>query len=96
MKKEIQCLARLFDLTKCQHDMLEFLISEKLVTKDSVYNLYNSDPRILPKAIHEILTSLKDDELVQLIDYTWNILPVENICVTIISDTDKKEFIYSK
>ena len=96
MNREIQCLTRLFDLTQCQHELLEFLIEEKLITKDSVHDLYHSDPRTIPKSIHEILTSLKNDQAVQLIDYMWNILPVESICVTIITDTEKREFTYTK
>lgn len=96
MNIQIRCLARLFQLTTCQYDILDFLLEEKLITTDHILSIKNSDPKLISSHIYATLETLKAEDRIQLVDYVWNLLPVESICVTIVSDSSKKEFTYTK
>ena len=46
----------------------------------------------MPKMIHVKLATLSKANKLQLIEYSWQVLPVELIKVTIITDRAQKEF----
>jgi hypothetical protein len=90
---ELQCLQRLIEKTNCQQEITEWLVTEKLLTKDAEKAIYaNKSHTNIIYEIHKVLQSLRDNERVQLLDYVWNILPVEQIRITIVSDNERHEF----
>lgn len=92
MSKEIQCLQRLQDLTGQLEDILAFLKLEGLVDDNQIRSVKLSPDH--PKEIRGILNDLKVRQKVQLLQYEWSVLPVENIAITIITDRNQKEFIF--
>ncbi len=92
-KKEITCLNRLQDLTGQLPDIIAFLKAEGLVDDNQIKTVRESAD--YAKEVHMILRDLQVRGKFQLLEYTWNVLPVENICIFILTDRDQKEFIYS-
>lgn len=93
IKKEIDCLNRLQDLTGQLNDLLMFLKLENLID-DGVIRYVNNSPD-KAKEIQLILRDLQVRQRLQMLVYEWTVLPVENITITIITDHNQKEFIYT-
>lgn len=92
-RRQIECLARYAELTSHFDDILEFLFSEKLVSRDLIRaTKQNPD---LPKEIEALLNSLQQDSKLQLLEYEWSLLPVERIKITLITDNLSKEFTFN-
>lgn len=90
--KEIECLVRLDALNGAITEIMEFLISERLLDKDATEKIRRSP---LPeKELQISLNELKLKEKIQLLEYTWHVLPRENITITIVTDISKREFAY--
>ena len=90
---ELECLQRLIKKTNCQQEITDWLIAEKLISKDAATAIYANKSHVkIIYEIHKTLQSLRDNERVQLLDYVWNILPVEQIRITIVSDNERHEF----
>ena len=92
-RQEIECLTRLNSLSGSVEDILEFLLSEALITKDDVRAVKLSPE--MPKVVHRLLTSLSATGKVQLMEYEWSILPVERIKVLFVTDRNSREFTYN-
>jgi hypothetical protein len=90
---ELECLQRLIVKTSCQQDITAWLVAEKLLTKEAEKAIYANKSQInVIYEIHKTLQSLRENDKVQLLDYMWNILPVEQIRITIVSDNERCEF----
>lgn len=92
-RKEIECLARLHALSGALDDVLEFLVSEKLIAPEAVKEAKLSPET--PKVVHQMLADLSTTEKVQLLEYEWTILPVERIKILFVTDRNSKEFTYN-
>lgn len=93
IKKEINCLNRLQELTGQLQDILDFLKLEGLVDDNQVRSIRQSADH--PKEIQAILRDLQVRQKIQMLQYEWTVLPVENIIITIITDRNQKEFIFN-
>jgi len=92
---KLECLQRLSKKTSCLREMTGFLVQEKLINRTQEKTIYtNKNSQLIIREVHNLLTSLLDEEEVQLVDYMWNILPVEQIRITIVSDNEKREFTF--
>lgn len=91
--KEIQCLQRLQDLTGQLEDILQYLKLENLVDDNQLKTVRLSADHA--KEVQQILRNLKVREKVQMLEYEWHVLPVENIRISIITDRNHKEFIFN-
>ena len=92
---KLKCLQRLTNKTNCEKEITEWLVSEKLLSVSEEKSIYlNKSISLINVEIHNVLSGLLREERVQLLDYTWNILPVEQIRITIVSDKEKREFTY--
>jgi hypothetical protein len=92
-RKEIECLNRLQELTQQRDNILQFLLSENLIDSAKVAYVRQS-----PDSNKELQYSLKDlqtAQKLQLLEYEWTILPVENIRLYIITDRSQMEFVYN-
>lgn len=93
IKREVECLNRLQELTGQLEDILSFLKQENLVDDNQIKSVKLSADH--PKEIRSILQDLKVRQKLQLLQYEWSILPVENITITVITDRNQKEFIFN-
>jgi len=91
--KQIECLKRLSELTTSMDEILDFLFTEKVATKDECSAVKRSTNQ--HKELVILLQTLKANDKFQLLEYEWTILPVERICITIVTDKTRKEFDYS-
>lgn len=92
-KRQIECLTRYGALTANLEDVLEFLFHEKLASKDLIKaTKQNAD---LPKEVEALLSSLAQNNKLQLLEYEWILLPVERIKITLITDNVSKEFTFN-
>lgn len=93
VKREIECLQRLQDLTGQLEDILQFLKLENLVNDNQLKTVHLAADHA--KEIQSILRSLQSAGKLQLLEYHWTLLPVENISIAIITDRNHKEFIFN-
>lgn len=92
---KLECLQRLAQKTQCEKVITEWMVSERLITKDDENAIFvNKGENLIIHEIHILLGTLLATEKVQLVDYMWNILPVEQIRITLVSDNEKREFTY--
>lgn len=93
VKREIECLNRLQEMTGQLEDILSFLKQESLVDDNQIKSVKLSADHA--KEIRGILQDLKVRQKLQLLQYEWNVLPVETICITVITDRNQKEFSFN-
>lgn len=93
ISKEIQCLQRLQDLTGQLEDILQFLKLEGLVDDNQLKTVKLAADHA--KEVQQILKALKVGNKVQMLEIEWNVLPVENIRIMIVTDRNHKEFIFN-
>lgn len=91
--REIACLQRLHELTQQLSDIVAFLKLEGLVDDNQIRNLRQSAD--FPKEMQLILRDLQVRQKLQLLSYNWQVLPVENIDIHIITDRDSRNFTFN-
>lgn len=92
-RRQIECLERLQSLTGQLELILQFLKQEGFVDDNQMRSVKNSADHA--KEVQLILRDLQVKNKLQLLEYEWSVLPVENIKITIITDRDSKEFIHN-
>lgn len=92
-KREIECISRLQGLSLAIDDILGFLLSESMITKEQIKHLRSSADQA--KMLHSYLLNLSKENRLQLLEYEWQVLPVERIKILLISDKNSKEFSYN-
>ena len=98
MKREIECLVRLQQLTAGLDDMMGFLVEEEILDVTEVKKMRSEafPASDFYRRIQEIRGSkhnLKNS--IQMMEYHWEVLPVERIKVTIVTDRTQREFVYN-
>lgn len=93
IKKEIDCLTRLNELTGQIPDILQFLLEEDIIKADKLKWINHQPDKA--KELQVILRDAAVTKKVQMVTYDWSILPVENICINIVTDQNQKEFVYN-
>ena len=91
---QILCLQRLQDTTGQLEEILQFLKLEGLVDDNQVKSVRLGADHA--KEIQQILRNLQVTNKLQLLMYEWNILPVENIMISIITERNSREFTYNR
>ena len=89
---EIKCLARLDELLATNDSIMEFLVSEELMTREQRKAFMLSAD--VPKALQGFMGSIRGSKI-QLLSYEWVVLPDERLKVTIITDRNNREFSYN-
>jgi len=92
-RSEIDCLNRLQALTGQLFEIIIFLKEEKLIDDNHIRTVKGSADT--SKEIQLLLRSLQKEGKFQLLEFTWNILPVEMINIYIVTDRNQKEFVYN-
>lgn len=93
VQKEIECLNRLHFLTQQLDDILLFLKFENLIDDTTVKNIRSGSDHA--KDIQILLRDLQTNHKLQMLTYEWSILPIENICISIVTDRSHKDFIFN-
>jgi hypothetical protein len=93
--REIECLAKLNDEIYCFSEISDFLLAEKIIEPMKYSELKNTIRRELPYALHAIFTHAIRQDVLQLVDYHWELLPKEKICITIVSTMAKRDFCWN-
>lgn len=91
---QILCLQRLQDTTGQLEDILQFLKLEMLVDDNQMKSVKLSADHA--KEIQQILRDLQVKNKLQMLEYEWNVLPVENILITIITERNQREFSFNR
>ena len=93
-RREQECLVQLQYKTLGLDDILAFLKEEKLIDDVQIKTIRSSAE--YPKEIQKVLWNLKQSEKIQLLEYFWQVLPVEQIKILIITNRAQKEFTYDE
>ena len=89
--KKLDCLKRFFSLNPhIFSQIMEFLKDEFIIPESDIYNYKISQNK--PEFMYKLLESI--EKKVQLISFTWSILPSEYIIINIVTDKESKEFSY--
>lgn len=91
--KEIECLKRLQNRKGGADELLEFLVSENFIDTHKAKSIKTSPEAF--KELHECLKSLHDANKFQLLEYEWQVLPIERIKITIVTDRIHREFVHN-
>jgi len=91
---QINCLQRLQDTTGQLEEILQFLKLEKLVDDNQLKSVRLSADHA--KEVQQILRHLQVTNQLQLLVYEWNVLPVENILISIVTERNSKEFGFNR
>ena len=91
---QINCLQRLQDTTGQLEEILQFLKLEKLVDDNQLKSVRLSADHA--KEVQQILRHLQVTNQLQLLVYEWNVLPVENILISIVTERNNKEFGFNR
>ena len=94
MNKKVEFFHKLFKLLQCRQDILEYLAEEKVIPEVAVQDILHQQHQTHASQIATILENALKEERLQLVSYEWNVLPNEQLCLTIVSDNNKKEFKY--
>ena len=84
---------RLDELVASYDAILEFLLQEDLITRQESVAVRSSAD--IAKVIHTKLIVLSKTNRVQLIEYSWEVLPVERVKLFIVTDRASREFSYN-
>lgn len=91
--RKIEFMNRLFKLSYCQEELLQFLIDEKLIT--DFERSCVKDTADLPKFYVTLLERLCKEEKLMLADYEWIMLPVERLKLTLVTERNTRELLYN-
>jgi len=92
-QKEVECIQRLLDVALMVEEWMDFLLENKLLDSSGIPAFALERNKAL--YIHNVLTEGKKTEKVLLLDFEWQLLPVERIKVTIVTARNTKEFVYN-
>ena len=93
VKREIECLKRLQEMTSQLDDIMLFLRTEGLIEDNHIRIAKNSPDTA--KEVQLLLHDLQKRGQLQMLEFEWTLLPVENICVHIITDRNQREFVFN-
>jgi hypothetical protein len=88
---KIACLRSLIKYGQSKTEMIDYLISEQILTIDEARSLGVED---FSTIFFLKLSKALDSGKIMLFDFSWVLLPKEHISVTIISNSGTKEFSY--
>lgn len=91
-RKKVECLATYFKKTESMESFIEYLKDEKLYNEDTFHGLDRFDEKV--RTIYNILEQGVKDEKILLLDYHWQILPIHQIKIQIITNRSKRDFLY--
>ena len=92
-KREIDCLSRLQDRSGSIDEIIAFLVEGKLMDLEMAKKVKQSSDEA--KEIHAYLKDLSRNDKIQLLEFSWVILPVEIIKIQLVTHRDNRQFTYN-
>lgn len=77
-------------LSGASASLKDFIIEESIADKDVYVDAHN--PTMVAEAIYISLRKALKEDRIMLVDYEWNILPKEQIRITVTTNELHKEF----
>ena len=90
--KKIECIARLIKREESYTDMALWLVENKIVTLEEAKRPTRDQEK--SEFLYHSFKKGETMEKIQLLDFEWTILPLEQIKITCITEREKKEFTY--
>lgn len=91
--KKIECIARLNTLRGGIDEILTFLVEENILLEQTARALRLSPETA--KETYRLIQGFFAAGKFQLLEYEWQLLPVERIKITIVTDRNSREFVYN-
>ena len=91
--RKIECLERLNKMTGGVDELFAFLKEEKLIDVETAKKIQQSSDRA--KNLQIFLSELSKTDKIQMLEYEWQILPVERIKITMVTHRNSREFTYN-
>lgn len=90
--RRIECISRLINKEESYYNIVTWLAEQKIITIEEAKG--PTREREKAEFIYHSLKSGEVSEKLMLVDYEWTILPLEQIKITCVTDSEKKEFTY--
>lgn len=91
-KREIDCLTEYFDKSDGLDTFLDYLFDEKIMKPTDIPVNVRHAEKI--RIIHESLHKALDENKIILLDFHWQLLPIYQIKISIITHYGTKDFLY--
>ena len=92
MNKKIECIKRLFKKNQAYHEICNWLLERDYVTELEVNSYSRNQERA--EFLHGILEKALTDKKFMLLDYEWQVLPIEQIKIYIVTEKEEVSFTY--
>lgn len=92
-REQIECLTRLFHIGPYLDEIVDFFLLEGIMDKKELPVLRASSDKA--KWIQQRITTAKQDGLLHLADFEWQVLPYERIKLYFVTARVGKEILYN-
>ena len=90
MTKKIDFLNRLFKLEHCYDDLIDSLLQEKIISQEQKNTLNLEVNR--SQFLYIIIKEAQKEEKILLANFDWEILPIERLKITLVTERTTIEF----
>jgi hypothetical protein len=90
LNRRIECILRLINREESYVNVVSWLIDNKITTLQEAKGPTREQEKA--EFLYNAFKKGVEMEKIQLLDYEWSILPLEQIRITCITDREKKEF----
>lgn len=92
LNRKIECILRLLKKEESYSDIANWLIEQKIVVLEDAKGQTREQEKA--EFLYHALKKGVEIEKIQLLDYEWTVLPLEQIRITCVTEREKKEFTY--
>lgn len=91
-KRKINCLQTYFEKTHSLESFIDYLHEEQIMEADGFHGLDRFEEKV--RKIYQLLEDGVKSGKILLLDYNWQILPIHQIRIQIITNRSKRDFLY--
>ena len=92
MNKKVECIRRLFKKNYAYNEICEWLIEREYITELEMNSYSREQERA--EFLYSILEKAETEKKFMLLTYDWQVLPIEQIKIHIVTQTEEKIFSY--
>jgi hypothetical protein len=89
-------LEELFKQLRCRSEILDFLVSQKFIDSIAAQRILIQNHSTHAITILGLLNKLKEEDKLQLVDFEWTILPKLRMKLSLVGETDSKEWLFEQ
>lgn len=93
-KREVECITRLQEMSPVIEELSTFLVAEKLLSPEELKAIKGAPDKA--KQLQAKLVSLSETGGIHLLEFEWQVLPVELIRLTLVTVSGHKEFYFER